>query len=65
MAEWGNTTFTIENNENLCSMGFIIKKEVDLSEVERGLVIMGLGLQEAACEAQPGSVPVVSDSLRE
>lgn len=26
MAEWGNTTFTIENNENLCSMGFIIKK---------------------------------------
>jgi hypothetical protein len=65
MAEWGNTTFTIENNENLCSMGFIIKKEVDLSKVGRGLVTMGLGLHEAACEAQPGSVPVDSDSHRE
>lgn len=44
MAEWGNTTFIIENNKNLCSVGFIMKKEVDMSEVGRGLVRMEPGL---------------------
>lgn len=46
MAEWGNTTFTVENNENLCSMGFIIKKEVDMSEVGIGLLSLEPGLAQ-------------------
>lgn len=33
-----------ENNENLCSMGFIIKKEVDVWEAGRGLVRTEPGL---------------------